>query len=234
MFANPFGRGSRINDDGEVIMRLPVKLVAILIGVALPLVLAAQSAQIPAPVSVLGFEPGADLKLANYEQIVAYFQRVDEASDRVMLVEAGRSSQNRPYYFALVSSPENLRQIDRYRTIARRLAHPEGLTDADARQLARDGKAFVHIDGGLHSSEVAGPQHTPQLLFDLVSRADEPEMRAMLDNVILMLWPTINPDGHSMVADHYMARVGTPNENQAMSLPRLYQEYVGHDNNRDA
>src|SRR5204863_5145081 len=110
----------------------------------------AQTGAIPTPESVLGFQPGADYRLANYEQVLAYFQKVDAASDRVMLVEAGKSTQGRPYYFALVSSAENLRQIDHYREIARRLAHPQGLTDADARRLAREGKAFVHIDGGLH------------------------------------------------------------------------------------
>ena len=214
-------------------MRSLIKLISAVL-VALPVMLPAQSAAIPTPESVFGFQPGADYRLANYEQVVSYYQKVDAASDRVMLMEAGKSSQGRTYYFALVSSPDNLRQVDHYREIARRLAHPEGLTDAEARRLAHEGKAFVHIDGGLHSSEVAGPQHTPQLLYDLVSRADEPETKAMLDNVILMLWPTINPDGHSMVADYYMARVGTPNENQGMSLPQLYQDYVGHDNNRDA
>ena len=122
---------------------------------------AQQASAIPTPESVLGFQPGADYKLANYEQVVAYYQRIAEASNRVVLVQAGRSTQGRIYYFALVSSPENLKRIDRYREIARRLAHPEGLTDAEARALAKEGKAFVHIDGGLHSTEVAGPQHTP-------------------------------------------------------------------------
>ncbi len=192
------------------------------------------SSGVPAPGSVLGFEPGADYKLANYEQVVAYFQRVAEATDRVRLVQAGRSAQGRPYYFALVSSAENLKKIDRYREIAQRLAHPSELSAEEARALVREGKAFVHIDGGLHSTEVAAHQHTPQLLYDLVGRADSAEIAAYLDNVIVMIWPTLNPDGHSMVADHYMARVGTPNEAQAMSLPGLYQEYVGHDNNRDA
>ena len=148
------------------------------------------------------------------------------------LVEAGKTSQGRTMYFALVSSPHNLGKIDRYRDIARRLAHPQGLTDAEAKTLAHDGKAFVHIDGGLHSTEVAGPQHTPQLLYDLVSRANDPDTKAMLNNVVVMLWPTINPDGQQMVAEWYMQNVGTPYE--LSGLPRLYQEYVGHDNNRDA
>jgi hypothetical protein len=193
-----------------------------------------QAAAVPSPESVLGFQPGADYKLANYEQVVAYFQRVAEATDRVRLVQAGRSAQGRPYYFALVSSAENLKKIDRYREIAQRLAHPADLSPEDARALVREGKAFVHIDGGLHSTEVAGPQHTPELLYGLVGRANSAEVAAYLENVIVMIWPTLNPDGQSMVANHYMARVGTPEEAQAMSLPGLYQEYVGHDNNRDA
>ena len=212
-------------------MRPVLKCVLALV-VALPATLPAQS-NIPTPESVFGFAPGADKKLANYELVVDYFKKVDAASDRVRLVEAGKSAQGRTYTFALVSSKKNLDRLDKYREIARRLAHPDGLSEGEARALAKEGKAFVHIDGGLHSTEVAGPQHTPLLLYELLQRSNDPQVAAILDNVILMLWPTINPDGHSMVADHYMARVGTPNESQAMSLPVLYQEYVGHDNNRD-
>jgi len=187
---------------------------------------------IPTPESVFGFRPGADYKLATYSQSLDYFKKLAASTKHVKLVEAGTTSQGRPMYFAMVSSAENLARIDRYREIARRLAHPQGLTDADARRLAREGKAFVHIDGGLHSTEVAGWSHTPQLLYDLVNRASDPDVKAMLDNVVVMLWPTINPDGQQMVAEWYMKNVGTPYE--LSSLPTLYQEYVGHDNNRDA
>jgi zinc carboxypeptidase len=187
---------------------------------------------VPEPATVLGFVPGADYKLATYDQSVDYFKRVAASSKLVKLVQAGTSSQRRPMYYALVSSPENLAKLDRYRGISRQLAHPGHLTESAARQLAREGKAFVHIDGGLHSTEVAGPQHTPLLLHDLVSRAGDPDVKQILDNVILMLWPTINPDGQQMVAEWYMHNVGTPFE--LSPLPRLYQEYVGHDNNRDA
>ena len=188
--------------------------------------------RLPAPETVFGFAPGADYKLATYDQVVEYFKKVDAASDRVTLVEAGKTTQGRRFYFALVSSKANLAKIDRYREIARRLAHPDGLTDEDALRLAREGKPFVHIDGGLHSTEVAGPQHTPRLLHEIVSKADTPDMSAILDNVILMLWPTINPDGHQMVAEWYMQNAGAPQTNA--QFPALYQEYVGHDNNRDA
>ena len=204
--------------------------------VAIPLLLVVTAAVaangIPTPESVFGFQPGADYKLATYEQSLDYFRKIDAASKNVKLVLAGTTSQGRPMYFALVSSQENLARIDHLREIARRLAHPQGLTDAEARRLARDGKAFVHIDGGLHSTEVAGWSHTPQLLYDLVNRASEPDVKAILDNVVLFLWPTINPDGQQIVAEWYMQNVGTPYE--LSGLPRLYQEYVGHDNNRDA
>ena len=190
----------------------------------------AQSSRIPTPESVVGFVPGAESKLATYDQTIEYFKKLDAASDHMTLVEAGTSTQGRTYYFALISTPANLKKVDRYREIARRLSRPEGLTEAQALALAREGKPLVHIDGGLHSTEVAGPQHTLQLAYDLLSKPNDPQIARILDNVVLMLWPTINPDGHQMVADWYMKNVGTPNE----SLPRLYQEYVGHDNNRDA
>ena len=211
-------------------MRTHARVLGIVLFVA-PLALGAASG-LPTPESILGFRPGADYKLATYDQSVDYFRKLAATTKQVKLVEAGKTSQGRPMYFALVSSAENLSRIDRYREIARRLAHPQGLTDVEAHRLAREGKAFVHIDGGLHSTEVAGWSHTPQLLYDLINRANEPETKAILENVVRMLWPTINPDGQQMVAEWYMRNVGTPYE--LSGLPKLYQEYVGHDNNRDA
>jgi hypothetical protein len=216
-------------------VRLTLKLTAVvLVAVWLRAIgpLAASAGDVPAPASVFGFEPGADYKLATYDQSAEYFRKLASASPYVHLVEAGTTSQGRPMFFALISTPENLAHVDRYREIARRLAHPQGLSAAEAEQLAREGKAFVHLDGGLHSTEVAGAQQTPLLAYDLVRRADEPAIRDILSSVIVMLWPTINPDGQQMVAEWYMKNVGTPYELSA--LPRLYQEYVGHDNNRDA
>ena len=187
---------------------------------------------LPTPASVFGFEPGADYKLATYDQSVDYFRKLAASTKYMQIVEAGKTSEGRPMIFALVSTPENLSRVDRYREIARRLAHPRGLSETEARQLAREGKAFVHLDGGLHSTEVAGPQQTPLLAHDLVSRTDDPTIKHILENVVVMLWPTINPDGQQIVAEWYMKNVGTPYE--LSGLPRLYQDYVGHDNNRDA
>ena len=202
------------------------------IAVALIQVTILAQGRLPAPDSVFGFSPGADYKLATYDQLVDYFKKVDAASDRVKVFDAGQTSQGRTFYYALVSSKANLSRIDRYREIAWRLAHPETLTEAEARNLAKEGKAFVHIDGGLHSTELAGPQHTARLLETILKGADSPEISAILDNVVLMLWPTINPDGQQMVAEWYMKHAGTPDAMRP--LPVLYQEYVGHDNNRDA
>src|SRR5450830_1726015 len=200
---------------------------AILLSLCLIAVPRAQSraSGVPAPESVFGFQPGADYKLATYDQSIEYFKKLAAASRYVKLVDAGKTSEGRTMYFALISTPENLAKIDRYREIAQRLAHPQGLTDAEAQRLAAEGKALVHIDGGLHATEVAGPQHTPLLAYDLLSKVHEPATKAMLENVVLMLWPTINPDGQQMVAEWYMKNVGTPYE--LSSLPQLYQEYVG-------
>src|SRR5919197_2187313 len=210
-----------------------VAAIVLVSAIGLPVSPTAQSRwSIPAPDAVLGFAPGADYKLATYDQTIEYFRRLAASSKYIRLMEAGQTSQGRTMYFALISTPDNLARIDRYREIWQRLAHPQGLTDAQAEQLAREGKALVHIDGGLHATEVAGPQHTSLLAYDLLSTAGQPATTALLDNVIVMLWPTINPDGQQMVAEWYMKNVGTPYE--LSPLPQLYQEYVGHDNNRDA
>jgi hypothetical protein len=187
---------------------------------------AAQKA-LPTPASVFGFEPGTDNKLATYDQSVTYFNLLAEAASKNMVIrEAGKTTKGRTYIFALISSAENIAKIDRLREIAITLAHPAGLTDAQARALAKEGKAFVHIDGGLHATESAGPQQTPLLAYDILRQKDDPKFKTILDNCVLMLWPTINPDGQQLVAETWMKSQTSPQE--------LYQEYVGHDNNRDA
>src|SRR5579872_3783329 len=216
----------------HAVMRTTAAVIAVITACLTVPAAQTRSAAVPTPESVFGFAPGADYKLATYDQSVAYFRALAAASPYIKLFEAGKTSQGRTMIFALISTPDNLSKIDRYREIWQRLAHPQGLTDADAQRLAGEGKALVHIDGGLHATEVAGAQHTPLLAYDLLSKVDEAATHAMLDNVILMLWPTINPDGQQMVAEWYMKNVGTPYE--LSGLPRLYQEYVGHDNNRDA
>ncbi len=209
--------------------------VTLLAAAAIPVALATPAhltAQVPAPESVLGFPVGADFELATYEQSLDYFQQLAAASDRVELREVGRTSFGRPWHLAIISSAENLRNVERYREIAHRLAEPpDDMTDEEARRLASEGRAIVHIDGGLHATEVAHGQHTMQLAYDLVTGDDDPEIAAILDNVILLLWFSINPDGQTMVSDWYYSNLGTQYE--VAPMPRLYQKYIGHDNNRD-
>ena len=211
-------------------MRKTALVAVAVLWLALTSVLAGAD-KIPSPESVLGFKPGADNKLATYDQSMAYFKALAASSHSIRLLEAGRTTQGRIMYFALISGPKNLARIDRYREIARRLAHPEELTDEQARALAREGKAFVHIDGGCHATEVAGAQMAPQLAYDLISRPDDPQNNLILQNDVLVLFPTMNPDGQQMVGEWQQKNFGTPYEQSG--LPRLYQEYVGHDNNRD-
>ncbi|HCK34267.1 MAG TPA: hypothetical protein DHW20_03760, partial [Gemmatimonadetes bacterium] len=189
------------------------------------------TAQIPTPASVLGFEPGADFQLATYEESVEYFQLLDASSDRISMMRAGRTSEGRDWWIALISSPENLASVEQYRDIADKLAHPAELSDSEAQSLSREGKAIVDVNGGLHASEVAGAQHTIQLAYELVTD-ESPRIAAIRQNVITVLWPSLNPDGQTMIADWYSSNIGTPFE--VSSMPWLYQKYIGHDNNRDA
>ena len=194
------------------------------------LALAIASAQAPAPESVLGHKPGDDFFLATYDESLAYFEKLAQASNKIKLARVGKTTRGADWQIAIISSPQNLANLDQYKDTARRLALVKGLSDAEARALAHDGKVIVHIDGGLHATEVAGAQHTIQLAYNLVTRND-PETAAILDNVILLLWFSINPDGQNQVATWYRGHLGTPFE--VSNHPGLYQEYVGHDNNRD-
>lgn len=190
----------------------------------------ALAADVPRPASVLGHEVGADFFLASYDEALAYFKVLDRASEEVQLVRVGETSFGLPWYVALISSAENLANLDAHVDRARRLALVEGLDDDAARALAAAGPAIVHIDGGLHSTEAACPQHTIQLAYELCAR-DDAEVRRIKEDVILVLWFSINPDGQNMVSGWYRRNLGTPFE--VASLPWLYQKYVGHDNNRD-
>ena len=188
-------------------------------------------AQVPTPASVLGHTPGDDFYLASYEDAIRYFHTAAAGSDRMKMFTVGKTTQGKDIEVAVISSPENLARLDEYKNDARRLAIAGNLNDVQAHQLARDAKVIVHIDGGLHSSEVAGGQHSILLAYKLLSAKKDPEIDAILHNVILVLWPTLNPDGQDMIVSWYRQNVGTKYE--VSPMPWLYQEYVGHDNNRD-
>jgi hypothetical protein len=186
-------------------------------------------AAVPTPREHLGFTPGDDYKLADTTQILGYFQKLAAASDRIRLVEFGKSSLGKPMYIAFISDAANLQKLDRWREISRRLALGEP-AEAEARALAEEGKAIVWIDSGLHASEVAPAQQAPELAWRVITGEDA-ETRAIRQNVILLQIPVINPDGLDWVAHWYLQHVGTPHDQAP--LPWLYQKYAGHDNNRD-
>lgn len=186
-------------------------------------------AGVPTPSDYFGFTPGDEKKLANYEELVGYFQKLAAASDRVRLETFGSTSSGKPMYIAYISNAGNLRKLDHYRDISRRLAlglpQPE-----EARRLATQGKAIVWIDSGLHATEVAPSQQAPELAYRVITDESE-ETRRIRGNVILLQIPCINPDGLDWIVEWYRQNVGTPYE--LAPLPRLYQKYSGHDNNRD-
>lgn len=188
------------------------------------------TSHITTPKQQFGASIGDDYFLASYSQLEAYWKVLDRESDRMSLVDIGRTAEGRTQWMAVVSAPENLRKLGRYKDIARRLALAEGLTDAEARALAAEGRAVVWIDGGLHADETLGAQQLIESVYQLVSRGDE-ETRHFLENVIVLAVDA-NPDGHELVANWYM-RQRTPSARTLAGLPRLYQKYAGHDNNRD-
>ena len=184
----------------------------------------------PSPEQFFGYRMGADRKLANWDKLLSYYQTLAKTAPNMRLVELGKSSDNRPYVAIFISSPANLAKLDRLRQLNARLADPRGLSEAEAQKVVAEARAVVIQSFALHSSEVAASQTAAEFVYDSVTRKDE-ESQRILDNVISIVMPSINPDGTQMIADWYMEHVGTPHE--AAGLPWLYQKYSGHDNNRD-
>ena len=191
--------------------------------------LAAQT-RVTSPKEQFGHDIGADYVLPNYTQFVEYWQKLAQESDRMVLDTIGLSAEGRPQLMAIITSPENHRNLERYRQIAERLARAEGLTDAEARRLASEGKGVVWFDGGLHATEVLGAQQLLETVYQLVSATDAETQRMLSDLIILAVHA--NPDGMELVSNWYM-RNPDPSKRSTGGIPRLYQKYVGHDNNRD-
>jgi hypothetical protein len=167
---------------------------------------------------------GDDYFLANYQQLMAHWRKLEKESNRIKLFDIGRTSEGRPMLMAVITSPANHLKLARYKQISSRLANAEGLTDASARALAKEGKAVVWIDGGLHANETLGAQQLLEHVYQMASRTDEETLR-FLDDVI-QLCVLVNPDGMDLVSDQYM-------KHGNMNIPVLYNKYAGHDDNRD-
>jgi hypothetical protein len=205
-------------------------LASLLIAVLSIVTGASAQSKVTSPKDQLGFNFGDDYQLANYSQLTDYWKKLAQQSDRMKLVEIGKSAEGRTMIMAIITAPENQKRLDHYKEIARRLATAEGLTDEQAHALAAEGKAVVWVDGGLHATEVLGAQQLLELVYQMVSMND-PETLRILKDVILLATP-VNPDGLDLVANWYM-REQDPLKRSLAGLPRLYQKYIGHDNNRD-
>jgi hypothetical protein len=209
-------------------MKITACLAATAISVCL---LHAQSAnRITTPKEALGFNLGDDYMVANYTQLETYWKKLATESPRMKLESIGKTEEGRDQYMAIISSPENIKSLAKYKEIARKLALAEGVTEQEAHALAKEGKAIVWIDGGLHASETVGSQQLMEWVYQMVSRNDEETQRFLNDVILLNV--QANPDGQELVANWYM-REKDPQKRSMNGLPRLYAKYVGHDDNRD-
>ncbi|HID15305.1 MAG TPA: peptidase M14 family protein, partial [Candidatus Atribacteria bacterium] len=160
------------------------------------------SDKIPSPKEFFGFEMGEDRKLARWDKIVEYFYLLDKLSDRIKVVELGKTTEGNPFLLAYISSPRNLKNLEKYRRISYTLATPIELSEERAERLIKQGKAVVAITNSLHATEVGGTQMAVELAYELVT-SDDVRIREILNNVIILLFPCFNPDGQIMVTDWY-------------------------------
>ncbi len=192
--------------------------------------LASFGQEIPNPKEHFGFNIGDNYRLATYAQTEAYFKKLDQSSDRAVMQSIGKTEEGRDQFMMIVTSPSNHQKLASYKEISQKLARAENLSEADARKLAAEGKAVVWIDGGLHATEVVGAHQLIEIAYQLCSRKDD-ETKYILDNVIVLIVHA-NPDGQELVSNWYMRNSDSPKRTTAF-LPRLYEKYAGHDNNRD-
>lgn len=183
------------------------------------------------PEQFLGFKVGEDRKLADYSQITAYFQKLAQETPKMKLFTIGETTLKKPMIMAAISTPENLAKLDQYKEITHKLRDPRITSADEAKKLVKEGKAIVSITCSIHATEIAASQMSMELAYDLVTGKTPYETDTVFNNVILLLVPTINPDGNQMVVDWYKKYVGTKFEGGPM--PWLYHHYAGHDNNRD-
>src|SRR3954462_10485913 len=205
-------------------------LAATLAVIASPSPLAQTKAPaITSPKQFFGFTIGDDYQLATYDQFVEYWRKLDKESNRMQVIEIGKTEEGRPHLAAIITAPENFAKLERYKQIAQQLHRARGITEEQARAMSKEGKAVVWIDGGLHATEVVGAHQLIETVYQLVSRTDEETTRILHDVIVIAVHA--NPDGMQMVSKCYM-QSANPQDRRTCS-PRLYNKYAGHDDNRD-
>ena len=191
-------------------------------------------AQLMSPEEALGFQVGSDYQVAGWQTVSDYMRHVAANSDRILLEELGKTTEGNDFLMLLISAPENLENLSHYQQIQRRLALPNISTKEDSTSeldaLAEEGKSVVLINCNLHSTEIASSQMSMELAHQFAI-TENPQIKEILEDVIILLIPSANPDGLNIVVDWYNRTVGTPYEGS--EIPWLYHKYTGHDNNRD-
>ncbi|MEQ1603532.1 MAG: M14 metallopeptidase family protein [Pyrinomonadaceae bacterium] len=191
----------------------------------------AAAAQVPSPKSVLGFNPTDDKTIADWKQINDYFAKLDKASNKVAVKEIGKTTNGNPLIVAFISSSDNIKNLEKHRQISAKLADPRTVKDEkELADLIKNGKTIVSISCSIHSTEIVASQMSMNLAYELATVTDN-ETKEILDNTILLLIPSSNPDGIDIVANWYRKTLGTKSE--GTSPPELYHHYAGHDDNRD-
>lgn len=185
---------------------------------------------ITSPEDALGFKPGTDRKLADWVQLTAYFKKLSTQSDRIHFEEVGKTTEGRPFITVTISAPENLAHLDGYKEIQRKLADPRTTSQEEAKNLIAEGKTVLVVTCNIHSTEIASSQSASEFAYQLAT-GDTPRIRSILHNVIIVLVPSLNPDGQQLVVDWYKKYLGTPYEGSSPVV--LWHHYVGHDDNRD-
>jgi len=183
----------------------------------------------PSPKDHFGFAIGDNYQLATFTQTEAYFKKLSETSDRAKYTVIGKTEEGRDQFMMIITSPKNQEKLAHYKEISQKLGTADATVE-EAKQLAKEGKAVVWIDGGLHATETVGIHQLIETAYQLVSRNDDETLRILDDVVILMTHA--NPDGQELVTNWYM-REDKPEKRSLSGLPRLYEKYAGHDNNRD-
>ena len=187
-------------------------------------------AAVPTPASYFGHEMGADRTVLDWDRVVGYFQALAKSSDRIKVEELGKSTEGRPFFAATIAAADTLKHLDRYIAIQKKLADPRITPPTEAEQLILEGKAVVMITCSIHATEIASTHTAVEFAYRLLAE-DNPHFRAILKDTIVLLVPSLNPDGVDIVTRWYRKTLGTRFE--GTSPPELYHHYVGHDNNRD-
>lgn len=202
-------------------------LILIFLGFMTPI---AESQEVTSPRDFFGFQLGSDRKMARWDKIVDYFKLLEKESGKIQVINMGPSTMGNPFLVVIISSEENISNLDRLQEVNAEISDPRGMEEAEIKKLVKEGKAVICQSMSLHATEIGGTQMAPELAYDLLSRKDE-EAQRILENVIFFMIPSFNPDGQIMVTDWYNKTLGT--EYEGTGLPWLYHKYVGHDNNRD-